>query len=124
MRRFEPDNGILRVIDRRWFRLALKDHRGDDRDPLLALLHEAAKLAPGVEASHARRLGVLGGDEHHVAEAVGVEARGCYEERFELGALATLERGDQFVECRGGEFLCVFCPHDQVLRERGFRFLH
>ena len=82
----------------------------------------SAWLAPGVEA-HARRLGVLGGDEHHVAEAVGVGARGCYEERFELSVVAPLKRGGQFVRVSRWRVSVRLLP-SQVLRERGFRFLH
>jgi hypothetical protein len=69
-----PDDTCRLVVACCVLGVGLVDHRGEDPDALLALAHEAVKVAPCVVAGDAGGVGSLRHDEQRVVEAVVVEA--------------------------------------------------
>jgi hypothetical protein len=90
----------------------LQEHRSEDRNALLALLHGAAQLLPGVEAGHAGGVGLLARDEKDISEAVAVELGHGGEVLREDLALPRLQPLCELIERGVCDFAGVFGFHD------------
>src|SRR5947209_2350490 len=111
----EPEEPRLFVFGQLVVGLLASDHRGKDRNSLLALADIPPKLEPGVESGDVRRFGTLAVDQEAVAPTVLVETGHHAQVGLERVALAAFERFHEPRDGRLAESLGLFRGHISYL---------
>ena len=86
----------------------LADHGSQNENAFFPAFDEAAKRVPGANPGHIAGVGFLSGNQHHIAEGVGMESGHGSEVLSEHLAMPGLQRLDEVIDCVFGFGLDVF----------------